>query len=157
MSRFLRSMVILAAGLLPILVVGQGVVDRHDYNEMLNAARSVYDEEQLVGLQAAIYSRGTIRAELNLGYADVEHGVEVSSDTRFEVASINKTFTGLALLMLEERGLIDLEQPIQTLVPEFPEKPEGIVTPRFLAGALGGIRHYEENERTPAYYATHYE
>lgn len=115
-----------------------------------------YIAEELVGLQAAIYSNNGIAASMSLGYADLEHGVSVSSDTRFEVASINKVFTALGLLMLEEAGGIDLDVAIQSYVSDFPEKPEGVITARQLAGILGGIRHYEEGERTAEYYSTHY-
>jgi CubicO group peptidase (beta-lactamase class C family) len=126
-------------------------------DKILSVVEQLYSTEQLVGLQAAVYSGGDIVKSLNLGFADLEHKVKVTDSSRFEVASINKTFTGLALLQLEEDGGIDLDRPIQSYVPEFPDKPEGIITGRLLAGALGGIRHYEENERTPAYYSTHYD
>jgi serine beta-lactamase-like protein LACTB len=132
-------------------------ISEADLAMLLNAAASVYEDERLVGLQAAVFSQNQILGKLNIGYADLEHLVEVSDGTRFEIASLNKTFTSLALLILEGQGQIDLDEAIQKLVPEFPEKPGGIVTPGLLAGGLAGIRHYEENERTPEYYATHYE
>jgi len=136
---------------------GQADINNVTTGKILDAARSVYEDEQHAGLQAAIFSGGKIQGTLNLGYADLEHFVEVTDETRFEVASLNKTFTGLALLMLAEQGQINLDDAVQKLVPEFPQKPEGVITPRLLAGGLGGIRHYQENERTPEYYATHYE
>lgn len=157
LKTMLRILVVVATCFVAYFSFGQTAGDTVDIAGLLNAAASVYEDEQLVGLQVAIFSGGEIRGKLNLGYADVEHLVAVTDETRFEVASLNKTFTGLALLILAEQGKINLDEPIQMLVPEFPEKSDGVVTPRLLAGALGGIRHYEENERTPDYYATHYE
>lgn len=157
LKRMFRILVVVATFFVSFFSFGQTAGDSVDIDKLLNTVASVYEDEQLVGLQAAIFSGGEIRGKLNLGYADVEHLVEVTDETRFEVASLNKTFTGLALLILAEQSQINLDEPIQMLVPEFPEKPDGVVTPRLLAGALGGIRHYEESERTPDYYATHYE
>ena len=157
MNRIVKFLIGVAAGLVPLGSVGQTTVDKIDIGSLLNAARTVFEEEQLVGLQAAVFSKGQIQGKLNLGYADLEHLVEVSDETRFEIASLNKTFTALALLMLDAQGRINLDAPVQNLVPEFPQKPEGVITPRLLAGGLGGIRHYADDERTPAYYAAHYE
>ena len=137
--------------------VAQTAPSQSQIEAVFKAAEAVFSEEKLVGLQAAIYANGEIADRLNLGFADLEHRVPVADATRFEVASINKTFTGLAVLMLEDAGQMDLDLPIQTYVPQFPVKPEGPITARQLAGGLGGIRHYEDTERTPGYYATHYD
>ncbi|MEZ5490527.1 MAG: serine hydrolase domain-containing protein [Gammaproteobacteria bacterium] len=151
----LASLAALALALL--LTACQVTPDQDRAQAIFAAANAVFEEEQLVGLQAAVFSGGRVIDRLNLGFADLEHGVDVSDATRFEVASVNKTFTGLALLQLEEAGGIDLDLPIQYYVPQFPVKPGGPVTPRLLAGGLGGVRHYTEEERTPEYYAAHYD
>ena len=126
-------------------------------DKILAISEAIFTAEQLVGMQTAIFSGGEIAGSSNLGYADLEHNVAVTDITRFEIASVNKTFTGLALLQLEEQGRLNLDLPVQTYVPEFPEKPEGVITSRQLAGALGGVRHYEDDERTPGYYAKHFD
>ncbi len=123
--------------------------------QMLSQAESMFSRQQLVGLQAAIYDGQRVH-ELNLGYADIEHRVPVSSETRFEIASVTKAFTGLAQLLLAESGELDLDKPIQSYVPEFPVSPEGTLTTRQLAGSTGGIRHYQ-SERDVEFYSTHYD
>lgn len=121
------------------------------------AVRATQVQEQLVGVQVAVFHGDGIGFSMTAGYADLEHGVPVTAETRFEVASITKAFTGLGLLLLHEQKGIDLEAPVQRYVPDFPEKPEGAVTSKMLAGGLGGIRHYSDTERTPRFYATHYD
>ena len=54
------------------------------------------------------------------GLADVEAGIPVSVDTRFRLASCTKTFTGLALLKLHDRGQIDLNTPVREIIPDLP-------------------------------------
>jgi CubicO group peptidase (beta-lactamase class C family) len=110
-----------------------------------------------VGVQAAIALGDEIVFEESLGLADLEHDVPVTNETLFGIASVTKAFTGTALLLALEDDRIDLDAPIQRYVPEFPEKEGGTITPRLLAGHLAGLRHYVDGERTPAFYAAHYE
>ena len=76
------------------------------------------------------------------GYADIENSVPVTSLTKFRVGSVSKTMTSIALGILYEEGLIDLDTPIQEYVPSFPIKEKGTVTTRLLASHRAGIRHY---------------
>ena len=129
---------------------------RDHAREMSAAIADVHRRQRNVGLAAVVMLRGqTVLAE-NLGYADLENRVPVTSATRFGVASITKAFTGLALLKLHESGRIDLDAPIQRYVPSFPVKPGGTITPRLLAAHLAGIRHWG-NERNATLYARHFD
>ena len=85
-----------------------------------------------------VYSEG-------FGYADVEERVAAWSDTKFRIGSVSKPLTSAGMMLLVEQGKFDLDAPIQKYVPSFPDKGAK-VTPRMLAGHLGGIRHYKENE-----------
>jgi CubicO group peptidase (beta-lactamase class C family) len=125
-------------------------------SEALKAAvADIQRRQRNIGLSALVMLGGeTVIAEY-LGYADLEHRVPVTSDTRFGVASITKAFTGLSLLKLHEARRIDLDAPIQRYVPEFPVKPGGAITARLLAAHLAGIRHWG-TERDAALYARHF-
>jgi CubicO group peptidase (beta-lactamase class C family) len=121
-----------------------------------NALTDIQKRQRNVGLSAVVMLGGeTILAE-NLGYADLEHRVPVTSATRFGIASITKAFTGLALLKVWEAGRIDLDAPIQRYVPAFPVKPGGTITPRLLAAHMAGIRHWGP-ERNATLYARHFD
>lgn len=123
---------------------------------MRAALEDIHKRQRNIGLGALVVHRGTTVASVSLGFADLEHRVPVTPETRFGIASITKAFTGLALLKLQESGQIDLDAPIQRYVPGFPAKPGGVITPRLLASHLAGIRHWRE-ERTPALYARHFD
>ena len=121
-----------------------------------NAVADIQRRQRNIGLSALVMlGGGTVIAE-NLGFADLEHRVPVTSETRFGVASITKAFTGLALLKAHEAGRIDLDAPIQRYVPAFPVKTGGVITPRLLAAHLAGIRHWGQ-ERNAALYARHFD
>jgi serine beta-lactamase-like protein LACTB len=120
------------------------------------ALKDIQKRQRNIGLSGLVVLRGQTILSEYLGYADLEHRVPVSRDTRFGIASITKAFTGLALLKLNETGKVNLDAPIQKYVPSFPVKPGKDITLRLLAAHLAGIRHWR-SERTPELYARHFD
>ena len=55
------------------------------------------------------------------GMADREAGIPNTHDTRFNLGSMDKMFTAVAVLQLRERGLLDLDDTIADLVPAYPD------------------------------------
>jgi CubicO group peptidase (beta-lactamase class C family) len=53
------------------------------------------------------------------GYADVANQVPVTEHTLFNLASVSKTFTAIAVMQLVEAGLLDLDEPVATYLPGF--------------------------------------
>ena len=101
---------------------------------------------QVPGISVSIAWRGKLVFSKGYGMADVEQQVPVVPDhTRFRIASISKTLTADALMHLVEAGQLDLDAPVQQYVPSFPAK-RWPVTVRQVAGHLGGIRHYRNQE-----------
>ena len=88
---------------------------------------------------------GQIVFSEGFGYADLEERVPVWPTTKFRIGSVSKPLTAVALVQLVDQGKIDLDAPVQTYVPTFPDKG-GKITPRLLAGHLAGIRHYQGDE-----------
>lgn len=54
------------------------------------------------------------------GLANVEWNIPSSPSARFRVASITKQFTAAAILLLEERGLLKIDDLVKTHLPEAP-------------------------------------
>ena len=81
-----------------------------------------------------------------IGYADLENDVACSPHTVMRIASISKCLTAVAAMQLWEDGLLDLDAPVQSYVPEFPiktyEEKEVKITSRQLLCHTAGIRHY---------------
>ena len=84
-----------------------------------------------------------------LGYADVEQGVAVTEDTLFSIGSTAKTFTAVAIMQLVEAGVLDLDEPIITYLPEFSMLPNPLhggdyrnITTRMLLNHTSGIHEY---------------
>ena len=54
------------------------------------------------------------------GLANHERAVPVTSQTKFYVASISKSFTAAAILLLQERGKLQVTDPVTRFIPDFP-------------------------------------
>jgi len=76
------------------------------------------------------------------GLADVDNKVKATTQTRYRMASVTKSFTAALVMQQVERGTIDLDADVRTYVKSFPQKPWP-VTIRQLLGHLGGISHYK--------------
>lgn len=59
------------------------------------------------------------------GYADGEKQIPVTPDTLFELASVSKAFTALAVLKCEAEGLLNLDAPVSRYLPWFYALHEG--------------------------------
>lgn len=54
---------------------------------------------------------------ISSGYANREEGLPTSAATLFELASVSKAFTGMGILLLEEQGLLSMDDPIDNYLP----------------------------------------
>ncbi|MEM1126690.1 MAG: serine hydrolase domain-containing protein [Bacteroidota bacterium] len=108
--------------------------------------RQAMASEGYPGLAIAVSVQGrTVWAE-GYGYANLEHRIPVwPQTTRFRIGSISKPFTAVAVAQLHAAGELDVDAPVQTYVPAFPEKTHPVTT-RQLGAHLGGIRHYRNQE-----------
>ena len=103
-------------------------------------ARAGVTEQNLPGLSVAVGAGGDIVWAEGFGWADLEKRVPVSPDTLFRIGTASKPLTSAAVGLLLEKQRLNLDEEIQTYVPEFPEK-QWPVTLRQLMGHLGGVRN----------------
>lgn len=80
------------------------------------------------------------------GHDDLAAGTRVDPDrTLFQVASISKLFTTLAVLRLVDAGRLDLDADIRTYVPDLPLAPlHGTVTLRHLLTHSAGFEEVDK-------------
>lgn len=104
------------------------------------AVRAALIEQNLPGLSAAVAVGGEIVWAEGFGWADLDNKVPVTPETRFRIGTASTALTAAAAGLLLEKGQLDLDVPIQTYVPEFPEKPWP-VTLRQVMGHVAGVRN----------------
>ena len=67
-----------------------------------------------------IAQQGIVLYRNSCGYAQVEKKDTLCSDSKFQLASLSKTFTAVAILKLYEAGKLSLDDSIQKFIPNFP-------------------------------------
>ena len=72
------------------------------------------------GGAVAVIHRGEVIHQQAYGMQDLEKGIANEASTMFDLASVAKQFTGFAILLLEQDGLIDLDENIRHYLPEMP-------------------------------------
>lgn len=87
-----------------------------------------------------IAQRDQIILEKSSGYSNFEEKIPNQSNTRFQLASLSKTFTAMAVLKLVEDGKLSLDLTVKDYFPSFPY--EGISL-RSLLSHRSGLPHYE--------------
>lgn len=105
----------------------------------------VRNENGLPGLSVAIAVDGGIVFSGGVGYAELDNRVPATGRTVHNVGSVSKVIATVGLMQLVERGKVDLDAPIQTYVPYFPDKGRPI-TLRHILTHTSGIRHYKPGE-----------
>ena len=93
------------------------------------------------GAALVVVRDGRVLLERAYGYADLEHKVPVTPTTVFDVASVSKQFTGLAIAMLVEQGRIKLSDDVRKYIPELPNFGPTI-TIEHLVHHTSGIRDW---------------
>ena len=76
------------------------------------------------------------------GILNLDTGVEATTDSLFQIGSITKVWTATLAMQLVDEGLLDLDVPIRTYLPDFRVADEGTskaVTTRHLLTHTSGI------------------
>lgn len=76
-------------------------------------------KHDVTGLSLALIDDQRVVWAEGFGYADKAHNVLATPETLYRAGSITKLFTATSIMQLQERGLVDLDQPINTYLPEF--------------------------------------
>jgi serine beta-lactamase-like protein LACTB len=120
------------------------VVDQR-YSEQASPAQAALEaaraELQAPALSAAVSINGEIVWRSVVGYADIEALRPAELSTRFRLGSTSKAVTAVAVGTLVDQQRLNLDAPIQTYVPRFPEQ-RWPITLRQVMSHRAGLRDY---------------
>jgi CubicO group peptidase (beta-lactamase class C family) len=88
------------------------------FEPVMEAFRQVVAQQSGTGAAAAAWYDGRWVARLHGGYADAARTRLWAPDSIAMPYSVTKPFAAACLLMLVDRGLVDLDEPMQTYWPE---------------------------------------
>ena len=72
----------------------------------------------VVGAQLAVFDGEKIH-EVVTGLANRERQIAVTTDTLFQIGSTTKVFNAALIMTLVDEGLLDLDKPVTTWIPDF--------------------------------------
>jgi CubicO group peptidase (beta-lactamase class C family) len=117
--------------------------------EKIDAVMTEFTRLDLFSGAVLVAEGGDIVYAEAFGEANKDHHVANILETRFNIGSIGKTFTGVAIMQLVERGKLELTAPVVHYLPDFPYG-EGI-TIHHLLSHTSGMYNYMAH---PEYQAT---
>lgn len=92
-------------------------------------------------LSAAISLNGQLLWAGATGYADIRNRTEVSVDTLFRIGSSSKAVTAIAMGVLMEEGVLDLDAPVSKYISDL-SLPLSAISTRQAMSHTGGVRDY---------------
>ena len=125
--------------------------DIQEFNDYIITSIS---KANIAGMSIAIVSGDSILFAQGYGYSDIQTKEPFTPETVMNIASISKTFVGVALMHLVEKGLIGLDDDVNNSLPFKvlnPHLPESIITPRHLMSHSSGIKD-DQKVYLPSYH-----
>jgi CubicO group peptidase (beta-lactamase class C family) len=119
-------------------------IDGPDNKWSKKAQQSMIDlaeEMQSVSMSGAMTVNGKLVWAGTVGLAKVELEQAANVKTQYRVGSVSKPITAVVLMRMVEEGMIELDVPIHSYLPDYP-RYSAQMTARQLASHMAGVRHY---------------
>ena len=110
-------------------------------DEQLNSYISSQHTSNTPGLSVLVAKNGKPIYTNGFGMASLELDVKAEPKHVFEIGSITKQFTAVAILMLEEQGKLSVDDDITKFIPDYPTQGKTITVHQLL-NHTSGIKSY---------------
>jgi CubicO group peptidase (beta-lactamase class C family) len=94
-------------------------------------------KQKIPGISMAIIRNNQIVYGQGYGYSNVEHQVPVKLETVFQSGSMGKQFIAMAIMMLVERGEIELDTRVKEYIEDVPKGWKNITVRHLLTHTAG--------------------
>ena len=112
-------------------------IDVQDWQQRLSESIAKYD---VPGASVAVLHDGEVTA-FGAGVLNLDTRVEVTTDSVFQIGSVTKSYTATLVLALADAGLLELDRPVVSYVPELeladPDVRERLTLRHLLAHTSG--------------------
>ena len=137
----------------PIILTASAPVEKDSaltaqvVEELKSKVPDWFKERDIPGMAVAVVDDEKILWQQVLGHTSRSKERLINPETIFSIQSMSKSFTALGVLMAVQDGLLDLDEPITTYLPDFTvnspyeEHPEKKMTLRLLLAHRAGFTH----------------
>ncbi len=119
MKTSIRNDLTVLALLLFVCSYSSSAADAALQNKIDTYLRPLMDEDLISG-SVLIARKGEILVAKGFGPANREYDIPNSAETKFRLGSISKQFTAAAVMLLVERGLVKVDDPVSKFYPDYP-------------------------------------
>jgi CubicO group peptidase (beta-lactamase class C family) len=124
-----------------------------DIPRMEQVVQSYVTGKQFMG--SVLVARGsTVVFDKAYGFANLEWDIPNTPTTKFRLGSITKQFTAASILLLQERGKLNVDDPVKKYMPDAPAAWDKVTIYHLLTHTSGipsftGFPDYASTEATP--------
>jgi CubicO group peptidase (beta-lactamase class C family) len=83
------------------------------------AIQPFIDAKDIAGAVTVVVSKDRVLEEDSMGYRNLATQAPLDPDALFWIASMTKPFTGVAILMLQDEGKLNVKDRVEKYIPEF--------------------------------------
>ncbi len=124
-----------------LLFIGQITFGQDNVQKIDSFLTSIYNSGNMNG-NVLIAEKGKIIYKKSFGFSNETTKEKLNENSIFELASVSKQFTAMAIVILEEKGKLNYDENISKYIPELSDYPN--ITIRNLLNHTGGLPEYME-------------
>lgn len=121
------KLILVIIGIISVLlfkkIMYQNSVTETVNSTLENRIESDYNNGNFSG-SVLVAQNGKVVFEKSYGMADYENKVPNTVDTTFRIGSVTKQFTAMSIMMLEEKGFLDINDKVNKYIPDYPAGDE---------------------------------
>ena len=126
-----------------LVVAGRFSSAQDRLNEKIDRIFAEWNTTSSPGCALAVVKDGRIVYEHGYGMANLELGVAITPQSVFDIGSVSKHITAMAILLLEQEHKLSLDDDVRKYLPEIPEYGSKI-TIRHMLHHTSGLRNYDD-------------
>lgn len=125
-----------------------------DLARMQQIIQSQVDAKKFMGT-VLVERDGKVLLDQGYGYANLEWNIPNLPTTKFRLGSVTKQFTAASILLLEERGKLNVNDPVKKYIPDAPATWDKVTIYHLLTHTSGipsftGFPDYASTEAKPS-------
>ena len=111
-SAALKVAAVVLAGLVASSLIGHAQAQTGGSPSQVDMIFKQFDKPDSPGCAVAVIKDGGIIYKRGYGMADLDRGIAITPSTVFHAASLAKQFTAMSIMLLVQRGKLDLNDPV---------------------------------------------
>ncbi|SOC25040.1 CubicO group peptidase (beta-lactamase class C family) [Ureibacillus xyleni] len=141
MKKFLKVLLISLISIVLIAIILLLLLGRDSHKDLKGTMPEQLDQYlKNQGFQGVVLILKDNKEIFKKGYGMAGSNIQNTPSTPYQIASLSKTFTAIAILQLVEKKLLSIDEPIDTFFPEYPNAEQ--ITVGHLLSHSSGIPDY---------------